>query len=134
MTLAAVPGRESVETRKRPARRHDGAAAVSLYGVCVKLELPVIWRVDGPTHAGRIELAQDRVRLTSKIETVSFETSSVEGVTIERGPGQRLRGLPVLAVDLGGGEVVRVASMGGGGSLHALASWVCARQPAPTGT
>ena len=100
----------------------------------MRFQLPVIWTVDGATHAGRIELADDRVKLTSKTDVVSFDPSSVEAFAIERAPEQRLRGLPVLAVRLGGGEVIRVASMGGGGSLHDLAAWVGARQPAATGT
>lgn len=123
-----------MEIRKRFTRLHDDDAPGRLYGAFMKFQLPVIWRLNGATHAGRIELADDRVRLTSKSEVVSFDPSSVEGFAIERAPAQRLRGLPVLAVRLGGGEVVRVASMGGGGSLHELAAWVGARQPAATGT
>jgi hypothetical protein len=97
-------------------------------------ELPVIWRVNGGTHAGRLALADDRVTLTSKTETLAFDVASVEELAIERAPAQRLRGLPVLVVRIDGGDVVRVASMGGGGSLHELASWVGGRQPAATGT
>lgn len=102
--------------------------------VFVKFDLPVVWRADDATHAGRIELENDRIKLTSKKEVVTFDVSSVAGFAIERAPAQRLRGLPVLAIRLVGGEVVRIASMGGGGSLHELASWVGARQPAMTGT
>lgn len=122
-----------METRRRAAPLHDDAAPERLYRARMKFELPVIWRVNGATHAGRLELGQDRVRLTSKTETVSFEASSVEGFAIERAPAQRLRGLPVLAVKLCGGDVVRVASMGGGGSLLELAAWVGSRQPAAAG-
>lgn len=100
----------------------------------MKFELPVIWSVDGATHAGRIQVAGDLVTLTSKDEAVSFGAASVAAFAIERAPAQRLRGLPVLCVRLADGEVVRVASMGGAGSLHELACWVGARQPAATGT
>lgn len=110
--------------------RRTAASTVQL----MKFELPVIWRVNGATHAGRIELAGDQVTLTSKSETISFGAASVAAFAIERAPAQRLRGLPVLSVRLADGEIVRVASMGGAGSLHELACWVGARQPAATGT
>jgi hypothetical protein len=100
----------------------------------MKLELPVIWTVGGATHAGRIELVDDRVTLTSGIDSVSFAAATIAAFAIERAPAERLRGLPVLSARLADGRVVRVASLGGAGSLHELAAWVGARQPAATGT
>lgn len=100
----------------------------------MRFELPVVWRVNSATHAGRLTLEDERITLTSKTETVSFDTASVAAFAIERAPAQRLRGMPVLAITNGSGEVVRVASMGGGGSLQELAFWVGAGQLAATGT
>ena len=100
----------------------------------MRFDLPVIWSANGVMHAGRLTLEDGRITLTSKTATVSFDTASVEAFAIERAPAQRLRGMPVLAVEIGDGEVVRIASMGGGGSLQELASWVGAGQLAATGT
>lgn len=100
----------------------------------MRFELPVIWRVEGATHAGRLTLDDERITLTAKTETLAFDTAAVEAFAIERAPAQRLRGMPVLAVTTGRGEVVRVASLGGGGSLQELASLVGAGQLAATGT
>lgn len=104
------------------------------YGDRMRYELPVIWRVDGSTQAGRLELVDDRVVLSSKTKTMVFHAGSVAAFAIERAPEQRLRGLPVLSVRLAGGDVVRVASLGGAGSLHELAARVGACQPVATGT
>ena len=123
-----------METRRRSAPLPDGGGPAGIYGQLMRFELPVIWRVDGATHAGRLELADDDVTLTSKGERVRFAAASIAAAAIERAPAQRLRGLPVLALRLVGGDVVRVASMGGAGSLHELAARVSARHPAATGT
>jgi hypothetical protein len=100
----------------------------------MRYELPVIWTTNGATHAGRLELVADQMKLISKGETISFGTASVAAFAIERAPEQRLRCLPVLSLKLADGDVVRVASMGGAGSLHELASRLGARQLGATGT
>lgn len=97
----------------------------------MRLELPVIWTFRDETYTGRVELVHDRVTLTARDETVSFDTGSIGTFSIERAPAQRLRGLPVLSLRLLDGDVVRIASMGGAGSLHELAARSVPRQSAP---
>lgn len=96
--------------------------------------LPVIWSHDGATHAGRLDATSDRLTLDSRGESFSFAPASVSSFVIERSPADRLRGLPALRLSLAGGEVVRIASMGGAGSLHELAALLGGRQPAFSGT
>jgi hypothetical protein len=90
----------------------------------MRFELPVIWMLHGLTSAGRLDVAADRLTLTSGGRAFSFPLGSVASFAIERGPGQRLRGLPALSVRLKEGETVQVASLGGSGSLHQLAALV----------
>jgi hypothetical protein len=97
-------------------------------------DLPVVWNVHDATYAGGLQLSGDRLTLTSKSFTLAVPGGSIVSLTIERAPGQRLRGLPVLHLRLDGGVDVRVASLGGAGSLHELAASLSARQALPTGT
>lgn len=90
----------------------------------MRLELPAIWTFRGETRTGRVELVHDCVTLTAGDETVSFDAGSIAAFAIERAPAQRLRGLPVLALRLVDGGVVRIASLGGAGSLRELAGLV----------
>jgi hypothetical protein len=96
--------------------------------------LPVIWSSGGVTHTGRLDLLEERLALSSRDETVSVAFEAVAGFAIERGPGQRLRGLAALRISLSGGDVLRIASMGGAGSLHELAALLGGRQPALNGS
>jgi hypothetical protein len=97
-------------------------------------DLPIVWNVHDATYAGGLRLSGDRVTLTSKSRTLSFLARSIASFGIERGPAQRLRGLPVLRIRLDGGIDVRVASLGGAGSLHELAASLASRQAVPAGT
>jgi hypothetical protein len=101
----------------------------------MRFELPVIWAFHGTMSSGRIELGEDRVTLASKDRTLSFRRSSIAMFAIERAAGRRLRGLPALVIRLREGDVVRLASLGGVGSLQQLATLVgSARQPFASGT
>jgi hypothetical protein len=101
----------------------------------MRFELPVIWAFHGTTSTGRIELDDDRLTLASRNRTLSFRFASVAMFGIERATGRRLRGLPAMVIRLREGDVVRVASLGGVGSLHQLATVVgTARQPVASGT
>jgi hypothetical protein len=97
-------------------------------------ELPVVWNVHDATYAGALRLGDDGLTLTSKTRTLAVPGGSIAALTIERAPGQRLRGLPVLRLRLGGGVDVRVASLGGAGSLHELAASLASCQALATGT
>jgi hypothetical protein len=97
-------------------------------------ELPIVWNLNETTYAGGLQLNGDRLTLTSKARTLSFLSRSIASFAIERGPAQRLRGLPVLRIRLEGGLDVRVASLGGAGSLHELAASIADHQALPAGT
>lgn len=100
----------------------------------MRFTLPVIWTRGGATRAGRLEALDDRLTLSSGDDAFMFPCESISGFVIERGPADRLRGLPVLRVRLTNGDVVRIASMGGAGSLHELATVIGGRQSAANGT
>lgn len=100
----------------------------------MRLTLPVIWSRGGATHAGCLDATEERVTLDSREESFSFVPGSVLALVIDRGPAERLRGLPALRLSLAGGDVVRIASMGGAGSLHQLTALLGGRQPALSGT
>ena len=90
----------------------------------------VIWAFHSRTYTGKLEALQDRLELTSRRHTLSIPLDHVGQYAIERSPDARIRGLPVLMIRLAGGDVVRVASLGGAGSLHELAALVASANPA----
>ena len=94
----------------------------------------MIWVLHGTTSSGRVDVSDDRFTLTSKRRAFSFPLGSVTAFSVDRGPAERLRGLPVLSLRLAEGETVAVASMDGAGSLQQLAALVGGRQPAVSGT
>jgi hypothetical protein len=98
------------------------------------LDLPVVWNVGDATYTGRLQLGDDGLTLTAKGHTLSLSGVSIASLRIERTPGQRLRGLPVLRLLLEGGVDVRLASLGGAGSLNELTAAIAARQGLPAGT
>lgn len=100
----------------------------------MELQLPVIWSFHGKTSSGKLDVAYDRVALTSRGRVFSFPLGSIATFMIERGPARRLRGLPVLSLRLVGGETLTVASMGGPGSLQDLAAVIGGRHARATGT
>jgi hypothetical protein len=133
-TLAVpAPGR-SVETRRVPACGTDGTDPIRAYRAAMRFTLPVIWSHEETTRAGLLEASEERVTLSAREGSFAFGLDSVETFTIERGPTERIRGLPALCVRLAGGDVVRIASMGGAGSLHELSALLGRRQPAVNGT
>ena len=81
---------------------------------------PVIWALHGRTHTGKLEVLKERVGLTSRGYTFSFPRAAVVNSVVERTAESRIRGLPAVTVQLMGGEIVRVASLAGAGSLHEL--------------
>jgi len=92
----------------------------------MKKTFAVIWTLHGRTYSGKLELLKDRLELWSRHHTLSFPRDHICHYVIERSPDARIRGLPALTISLDGGEVVRVASLGGAGSLHELAALVAA--------
>jgi hypothetical protein len=97
----------------------------------VKTTFPVLWALDGQTHTGKLETLEGRFELTSRSHSLSFPRTSVTHYSVERRADARIRGLPAITVHLTGGQVVRVASMGGAGSLHEIAALVATPGGAP---
>jgi hypothetical protein len=97
-------------------------------------QLPVIWSFQGTASPGRLDVSHGRLALTSRGRAFAFPLGSVATFMIDRAPGRRLRGLPVLSLRLVGGDTVSVASMGGPGSLQELAAVVGGRQAGLSGT
>jgi hypothetical protein len=91
---------------------------------------PVVWQLDGETYTGALELKQGRVTLTGVDRVLSFCADSVAHADIEREPGDRIRGLPAIRVVLREGEELRIASVGGLGSLNEIAEQLGALQEA----
>ena len=91
---------------------------------------PVVWELDGETYTGGLELRQGRVTLTGVDRVLSFCAGSVEHADIEREPSDRIRGLPVIRIVLREGERLRIASIGGLGSLNEIAEQLGAFQEA----
>ena len=52
---------------------------------------------------------------------LSIPFGELTGASIARGHAERLRGLPVLMLQLRGGAALRIASLEGAGALHELA-------------
>jgi hypothetical protein len=100
----------------------------------MRFTLPVIWSRDDVTRAGRLDAAGGRLTLSAREETFAFASGSIVSFTIDRAPRERLRGLPVLRLLLNDGQVLRIASLDGAGSLHELAARIGASQPAVSGT
>lgn len=94
----------------------------------MEFQLPVIWALHGTTTSGRLDVSHGRIELTSRRRAFAIPLGSIAAFMIERGPARRLRGLPVLSLQLDGGDTVTVASMGGPGSLQDLANVVGGRQ------
>lgn len=83
---------------------------------------PVLWALHGQTRTGKLEVSRERIELSSRGHTFAFARDAVAHFVIERGATARIRGLPAITVSLAGGDVVRVASLGGAGSLHEVAA------------
>jgi hypothetical protein len=92
----------------------------------MKRTFPVIWAIHDRTRTGKLEAFKDRLELTSRDHTLSFSRDAVTHYAVERRADARIRGLPAVTVQLAGGEIVRIASLGGPGSLHEIAATVAA--------
>ena len=104
-----------LEARDRPSVRR------------MRQTFPIIWTFLGATHTGRFELVGDRFELSGRRCKLVLPLDQIAGYVVERGPARRLRGLPVLALDLAGRSTVSIASVGGVGTLHELVALVADR-------
>ena len=84
----------------------------------------VTWSHDSLLESGRLETYPDRLELHGRSSVSLIPFAEVVASAIERGPADRLHGLPVLALRLEDGGVVRIASLEGPGVLHELGALV----------
>ena len=91
----------------------------------------VLWSEnDGAPHAGRLDLGACRLSLAG-LPGRELSYDDVTEVRIDRRPLHRLAGRPTLVVESRSGDVVRIASLDGAGTLHELAERLdSARHPA----
>ena len=97
-----------------------------------RMTYAVVWSEDGgPPNPGSLEVADRHLVLAGRAEPgrhLSYD--DLAEARLERLYADRLSGRPTLALTLRGGEVLRVASMEGGGTLHELADRIAAARPA----
>jgi len=87
---------------------------------------PVLWSLHGEPLTGKLEVTKERIELTSRDYTLGFPRDSVANFVIERGAETRIRGLTPITLHLVGEHVLRIASLGGAGSLHEISSLLAA--------
>jgi len=96
---------------------------------------PVLWTMGEDPVTGMLRLEQGRITLVARERTLSFPVDVVSQIEVLREPAQRLRRMPVIALEMSSGASVRIASLGGPGSMHELAVAIGERrdQPMPSG-
>ncbi len=73
--------------------------------------LATLWTAGGALHTGRLNVVADRIELRARGQTLSIPLGSIAHRSIDRSPAMRIRGLPVLRLELADGVVVRIASL-----------------------
>ena len=84
----------------------------------------VVWSDGDAVVAGRLEPQADGFELRGRDVRLSIPFSELAGASIGRRQADRLRGLPVLALQLRNATTFRIASLEGAGALHELAHHV----------
>jgi hypothetical protein len=95
----------------------------------MKGSFAVLWLLRGVLHTGSLEAVDGRFKLLARDATMSIPIDSVERSVIERGASARIRGLPVLRLELGNGTLVRIASLESVTVLNDLAGLLTATAP-----
>jgi hypothetical protein len=80
----------------------------------------VVWSSDDGRFSGRLEAFSDRFELVGRDRRLTLPFADVKAVSIARSRGDRLLGMPVLALEREGGGLVRIAALEGPGLLHDL--------------
>ncbi len=91
--------------------------------------LAVLWTIGSTLHAGRLNFVRDRLDLRSRHHVLSIPLDSIEHCSIDRAPAVRIRGLPVLRLELTNDVVVRIASLESITALVDLAEGITGRVP-----
>lgn len=84
----------------------------------------VVWSRNGDLRSGRLDTFDDRFELRGRSGGAVVPFASLRRAAILRSTRDRLRGLPVLRLELTGEEPVRIASLEGAAVLHELADRV----------
>jgi hypothetical protein len=95
----------------------------------MKSSYAVVWSNGGGVHSGRLEAGADRFELVGRGESRSLPFPDLLRLSIARDGAARLRGLPVLVLELRGGGEIRIASLEGTAALHDLLEHVRGRRP-----
>jgi hypothetical protein len=88
----------------------------------MKRSYAVVWSDNGTTDPGRLEFLRDSFELHGRDRLLSIPFAELIGASIARSNGDRLRGLPALALTRRTGTLLRIASLEGLGALHELAA------------
>lgn len=91
----------------------------------------MLWSFQGALETGRLEIDEERVSLGARTRSLTFPVDAIVAQAVEREPGRRIRGLPALMLELVTGDQIRLASLGGAGSLQEIALLVSAPGAAP---
>lgn len=81
----------------------------------------VVWEHEGRVASGGLWLVPNGFELRARTSPLAVPFEQVRRATIRRDRASRLRGLPVLALELRNGALVTIASLEGAGALHELA-------------
>jgi hypothetical protein len=73
--------------------------------------LAILWTIGRTLECGRLDIQRDRLELRSRHQALSIPLDAIERCSIDRGPSARIRGLPVLRLELRDGMAVRIASL-----------------------
>jgi hypothetical protein len=73
--------------------------------------LAILWTIGTELHAGQLNLGRGRLELRSRRHVLSIPFESIAYCTIDRAAAARIRGLPVLRLELAENIVVRIASL-----------------------
>ena len=84
----------------------------------------VVWEQQKVVASGGLTVLPAGFELHGRDRRLSVAFSDVLVASIARGGQERLRGLPVLVLELRGAEPLRIASLEGLGRLHDLAAHV----------
>lgn len=84
----------------------------------------VVWSGGPDIRSGSLESSGDGFVLRARDRQVPVPFSELTGAWIARGEADRLRGLPVLALSMAGGNVLRIATLEGAGVLYELAQTI----------
>jgi hypothetical protein len=98
----------------------------------MKQAYAVVWSENGSSTSGRLDSFADRFELAGRGQRLSILFAELVTVSIARGRGDRLHGLPVLDIARNGRPPVRIASLEGAGALHELFAKVERAGVAPT--